>query len=700
MQFDKLINNSIPTIKETTSVEECLNIMKMNNLNFLIVVDKGLLPIGIIRLLDVLCDVNEQSNISSLMVTEFHIVKNIKQLEKLFRNNANVPGNPVVVVNTDNSYRGIINNDQLLAYAYTNNQYFEKILNALDVGILAINKEKKVLYSNNEWNRIHAINSNDIIGEDVSLRFPESLMTSVLFSESPLIKNDPVYFRYSGATVLPYYYPLNDDKDIWGSVAIVKDYSKINDFSVNVKELSSSSSVLALAFNNLTEVIFALDNHNSLVFCNPAFQNHFEEKLGDILEDGALFEMASKYPFSNKDVFTGDEFECIDKNNLSNVWSITIIPLLRDGFFIGSLFMLKNITSFRKLKLQIESANDLLKYFEKKLYKNSEEMIIVNKKSKEIFQTANKIANHPIAVLIEGENGVGKELVANYIHSHSDRKNQPFVPINCGAIPESLWESEMFGYEDGAFTGAKKGGKPGMFELANTGTVFLDEVGELSMASQVKMLRFLETMEMTRVGGTKSKKLDVRIISATNQSLESMVSAGTFREDLYYRLNVVYIIVPPLRERPDEILPMVTNFIAYFKKKYQKDIAISDQACEVLLENSWPGNVRQLKNAIEYAVVTCEDVIYAHHLPKHMEKETANIIGEDVKNNGIYAIPIDERITVEAKSDPLSSQIKIVEKEAIKKALLSTNNNRTKAMAILGISRKSFYNKLKEYGLM
>jgi transcriptional regulator with PAS, ATPase and Fis domain len=235
--------------------------------------------------------------------------------------------------------------------------------------------------------------------------------------------------------------------------------------------------------------------------------------------------------------------------------------------------------------------------------------------------------------------------------------------------------------------------------MANSGTIFLDEVGELSLACQVKMLRFLETMEVTRVGGSKPKKLDVRVISATNKSLEDMVKAGTFREDLYYRLNVVYIRVPPLRERPDEILPMASNFLAYFKKKYQKDVVISEFACEVLLDHPWPGNVRQLKNAIEYAVATCDDIIESHHLPNNVERSNKVAEENQIEINGINNAAAGYN-ALETNSEPLlSSHIKEIEKEAIKKALLATNNNRTKAMEMLGISRKTFYKKLKEYNL-
>ncbi len=227
-------------------------------------------------------------------------------------------------------------------------------------------------------------------------------------------------------------------------------------------------------------------------------------------------------------------------------------------------------------------------------------------KSKQILQTkelAKKVAKSNSTILITGESGTGKEFFARAIHKHSSRSEQPFVGINCSAIPETLLESELFGYEGGAFTGAKKKGNPGKIELAHCGTLFLDEIGDMPLFLQSKLLRFLQEMAFTRVGGLSEKKVDVRVISATNKNIDCLIREGLFREDLYYRLNVVPIRVPPLRERPDDIPLLVESFLEVFNERFNKNIkGLTTEAIQFLIQYSWPGNVRELENIIEYAI--------------------------------------------------------------------------------------------------
>ena len=216
---------------------------------------------------------------------------------------------------------------------------------------------------------------------------------------------------------------------------------------------------------------------------------------------------------------------------------------------------------------------------------------------------AGKVANFNTTILILGESGVGKEEVAKYIHQHSMRKEKPFITVNCGAIPGNLLESELFGYERGAFTGAMQNGKVGLIEAADGGTVFLDEVGEMPLDFQVKLLRFIQSKEIRRVGAIDSKIIDVRVLAATNRSLADMVEEGSFREDLYYRLNVVQIEIPPLRKRTDAILPLVAMFLKRYNKKYGQEKVLTYDIVKEMERFSWPGNVRQLKNIVENMVI-------------------------------------------------------------------------------------------------
>jgi len=240
-----------------------------------------------------------------------------------------------------------------------------------------------------------------------------------------------------------------------------------------------------------------------------------------------------------------------------------------------------------------------------------------------VLEKALKVSRANSTVLITGESGVGKGRIANLIHKNSSRAQKPLIRINCGAIPESLIESELFGYEEGAFTGAKLGGKPGSLELADGGSLFLDEIGELPLSSQVKLLRFLEKGRLTRVGGTKVINVNARILVATHRNLQEMVAKGTFRQDLYYRLSVIPLHVPALRERPDCILPLVQYYFDYFADITKTRKRVSRAALDALLSYSYPGNVRELMNICEHAIVMSDtDVIDRMDLPKDVRPDT------------------------------------------------------------------------------
>jgi len=288
-----------------------------------------------------------------------------------------------------------------------------------------------------------------------------------------------------------------------------------------------------------------------------------------------------------------------------------------------------------------------------------------------------QVAKSEATVMLRGETGVGKELFARAIHDCSDRCKNPFVAVNCAAIPENLIESELFGYTAGAFTGARTSGKVGKIEMAHKGTLFLDEIGDLSPSTQVKLLRFTQEKYLERIGGNEQIPIDIRIVTATNRNLEQMVQQGEFRADLYYRLNVIPIHIPPLRERLEDIGILAHYFLDYFTRKYSKKCGFSMEAMECLQEYHWPGNIRELKNIIEHAVIIC----------------IGNTINKSHLNLSDHAI-----IKVPTVLD-LNQAVEYTEREIIKKALEKAFNNKSKAIKYLGISRGAFYAKLKKYKL-
>ncbi len=307
------------------------------------------------------------------------------------------------------------------------------------------------------------------------------------------------------------------------------------------------------------------------------------------------------------------------------------------------------------------------------------EILAHSKKMKDLLKTVDQIAQSSASVLIEGESGTGKELIAHRIHDLSSRRNHPFVAVHCAALTETLLASELFGHERGAFTGATER-KIGRFERAHTGSLFLDEIGEISPDVQVKLLRVLQEGEFERVGGTKTIKVDIRLIFATNKNLLEEVRAGRFREDLYYRINVIYLKMPSLRERKDDIPPLVEAFIKQFAIANGKKITgIQKEALEALTQYGWPGNIRELKNIIERMVVLATE-----------NEITLGQVPEDIKSSQPGKNPVNFS---------QGHNLDAMQKEFIKQALQDAQGNKSLAAQKLGISRRTLYRKMEEYGI-
>lgn len=372
---------------------------------------------------------------------------------------------------------------------------------------------------------------------------------------------------------------------------------------------------------------------------------------------------------------------------------ISATPLYKEGKLIGGLSLDRDISELIETAESLKKNYSNLQLFEQEItkmnkIKNSFSQILGdNKTFRDMINLAKGISKSNVSVVILGESGTGKELFARAIHTESEREGY-FVPINCSAIPSELIESEFFGYEAGAFTGALKTGKMGKIEFAHKGTIFLDEVGDMPLNLQAKLLRALEDRVITRVGSQNSIKVDVRVISASNKDLADMVKKGSFRKDLYYRLNTVQIKIPPLRERKDDIPILVNKFAEDFCTQYHTNmINIPSDIMNILINYRWEGNVRELKNVIERAVVLAKN--------QHSNVIKLEYLPEDIINN-IY----DKKISV--KNDcqyDLNKAIANTEKELIIKVMNLTNNNKTKAAKLLNIPRSTLHFKIKKYNL-
>lgn len=402
-----------------------------------------------------------------------------------------------------------------------------------------------------------------------------------------------------------------------------------------------------------------------------------------------VYDLESKrifYPsITRKVMTTGKRASVVQHTRSGNTLLVEAVPIKDDdGEIIRVICISKDISELSSLKEQLADLNRLVKNYETELNRlktktNTEkDFIVKSKKMIDVYDLIQTVAPSDTSVLILGETGVGKQVIANQIHRLSHRHNKRFMTINCGAIPENLLESELFGYEDGAFSGARKGGKIGIFEMVNGGTVFLDEIGELPLHLQVKILRVLQERKVMRIGGTKEKSVDIRILTATNRDLEKMIREKTFRQDLYYRINVIPIWIPPLRERSEDIYAFIYYFLLQFNEKYHRNETLKSHQLQALLDYSWPGNVRELENTIERFVITGQTI-----LPSGNTKQ--------VQQSDVPISETDETL-------PLPERLAEIEKQFILAAKQSTSTTRELAQK-LGVNQSTVVRKMQKYGI-
>lgn len=355
--------------------------------------------------------------------------------------------------------------------------------------------------------------------------------------------------------------------------------------------------------------------------------------------------------------------------------AIRIVKAGATDFVVGDLLdprlvesILKGLTNYTGYSIETGSENDNA-YYESGIALIGQSSAIC-----EIRSAVSLVAKSQTNVLITGESGTGKEVIAKHIHLYSDRASKPFIALNCASIPKDIMENELFGHEKGAFTGSLQK-KLGAFEIANNGTLLFDEIGEMSLDTQAKLLRAIETQKFRRLGGKEEIKVDVRMIAATNRNITEALQSKELREDLYYRISVIEIYIPPLRERKEDIPLLVDFFLKMFAKKYNKSVyKFADETSELLFAYDWPGNVRELKNIVERALVICpNEVISSHYLPKKLQK------------------PVKDQKSINI---PIGCSTQEAERMIILQTLASTGNNKAKAAKILGVSRKTLHNKL------
>ncbi|NLX89292.1 MAG: sigma 54-interacting transcriptional regulator [Syntrophomonadaceae bacterium] len=559
-------------------------------------------------------------------------------------------------------------------------------------GLYICDGEGNTLRINKAFERIMGVTAEEVVGRNMA-----DLVAEGVFSRSgtllALQRRERVTIPLQskiGKKALVTSTPIFDDQsNIVLVVTNVRDMTELMELERRLEHAEDRRQrELAAVFESSFDGLYISDGEGNTLRINKAFERILGVKAEDIVGRN-MADLVREGVFSRSGTLLAlqrrEQVTIPLEANTGKTALVTSTPIFDDsGNIVLVVTNVRDMTELNELHVKVEHLEGLSRFYQAELthlkLQNRRNCIAHSRKMRELLQMITHVASVDSTVLIQGESGVGKEVIADVLHSYSNRKDHPFIKVNCGAIPANLLESELFGYEPGAFTGASKSGKAGMFELADKGTLFLDEISEMPLDLQVKLLRVLQDKQVFRVGGSRPISVDTRILAGTNRNLQQMVTAGQFRQDLYYRLNVIPVYVPPLRERREDIPVLSKYFLDYYNRKHQMSKVLSSDAIKPLLLYDWPGNIRELENLIERLVVTnLHDTITADDV--HSCLELTSIQGE-----------------VDTDLMPLPEAIEQTERRLLQKAF-SLHNSTYKVAKVLGISQPSVVRKAAKYGI-
>lgn len=531
-----------------------------------------------------------------------------------------VLGNPMVFVkNNEDEIIGYVTREDMLVGMFRkekNINILKLLLGSIPKGVFVVDHDQKIINCNETGLRMIQSESSKVMGMDAGLIFNKQKLNKV-FSTGATILNEIHFTNEMG--VLVDYSPIeSSDGTIEGAIIIVQDLPKVGEMAVEMEAVKDLNRDMNAILSTIYDELLVIDNKGRLIRHSENYIKDFwPGDLKDLIGENIL-------ELENKGFFSPSVIRLV----LEKQEKVSIVQETKKGKKIvavgnpifnssGDLQRIvvasRDITENTKLKSELEQTKEMTKKYEQELNRlrnkedPSKDIIYGSLKMQKIVDQIDKIANFSSTVLILGESGVGKELIARAIHMKSPRSEKPFLTVNCGSIPENLLESELFGYTKGSFTGADAKGKKGYFEKADGGVLFLDEIGDMPVSLQVKLLRVLQESEVVPLGSVTPVPIDVQIIAATNKDLKQMVKTGTFREDLYYRINVIPIHVPPLGERPEDVPLLAYHTLEKLNKRYDKNYHLSPEALNLLESYSWPGNIRELQNLIERLFVTADE---------------------------------------------------------------------------------------------
>ena len=568
-------------------------------------------------------------------------------------------------------------------------QLLDLILNSTHDAIVAVDKDFRIFVFNPAAEKISGIPASQALGRDVRDVIDTTRLDLVVRTGNPELNQVQVI---GNTTIVTNRVPVRGpDGEVLGAVAVFRDITDVKNLAEEITNLRQVKTLLSAIINATQDAISVVDAQGIGILINPSYTRVTGPTEKDVIGKPATVDIAegpsmhmqvlrTRKPVKNVPMKVGP---------MRRPVVVTVDPVMVGDELVGSVGVIRDVSEIMSLNEELERMKKIVRELEAKYTFDdivSRSPLIIG-----AIEQAKRVAGTSVTVLLRGESGTGKELFAHALHSASPRRNRPFVRVNCAALTESLLESELFGYVDGAFTGARRGGRRGLFEEAEGGTLFLDEIGVMNLASQASLLRVLQEKEIVKVGAAKPTSVDVRVIAATNVSLEQLVAEGKFREDLYYRLNVIPIFIPPLRQRVEDIPDLCEHLIRRLNQEYGRRVTgIDPRVLEMFKSYKWPGNVRELENVLGRAMINMryqEEIIEPRHVPPMVSPADgpSAVVSGDIPDHPVGT---------------LAETINEAEKRVIQNALQKTQGNKTKAARLLGISIRSLYNKIDKYEIV
>jgi len=684
----EMMNTEYPVIHPDDSLKTALQLLSESKLDTLPVVNENFILVGVLprrRIYRALLEGVTLDEACDGYIIRSPVVVNsdlsYDQISFIVRVNKSRVGT-VPVVERDGKLVGMLGKLEYLRMSLTlatkTIALLESILGGIHSGIITVDELGHILMINHTAEEMFGLHYPEIRGlylEEVLPQIP--FVPELRLGIKSVVRSTPVIYNQV---------PIIENNHCSGVNYVFLDISDMEQMAQELEIVKNLQTTLNAVINAGSDGVFVVDTTGSLQFVNEVGAQLLDttpdqmvgKPLVDYIPETRLDEVA-RSGVPEVDVCRIKGKSCISSR----------VPIRKDGKPVGAVGIVyrgDNMVTGEIARKWL-SLQQQVKYYREQLERqggsdqsNFDMIITVNEEFAHIKKEAQRVARSSSTVLLTGESGVGKDMFARAIHAASPRRRRPFVKVNCAAIPETLLESELFGYAPGSFTGALKNGKPGYFEQAHEGTIFLDEIGEMPLSIQAKILQVIQEKQFVRVGGTKTQKVDVRIIAATNRNLREAMARGEFREDLYYRLNVIEFSLPSLRARPEDIIPLAEAFIQKYNAILGTQVTgITSKAQEALKQYSWPGNIRELENAIERAAnYVWEGDIDIEHLPKHILLQSGK---------------------ASAEKSTYKDMLKEVDKEIILETLQKTNGNKSAAARMLKLSRSAFYEKLIKYGL-